>query len=211
MRGFVMLLLGGCASFGGMAKDADTGSADGTGLAEDSGFEEPVEDLEGRWWSLDADLVVSDGAVVAASSELRFTLQEDAEEVCTDVVTPSAVTAVEQPPHPDVLVWLQVEWASASLTCIKDGAPSAGAMLLGVGLMDPEIEALIGRLEEATADSADSLNASYATVDGDDRLFVFGAAGPQASWQGDGDPLAAAPLTDGLWMVRAVYSFTLPE
>ncbi len=209
MRMWLCLAVVGCAGDANVIRDADTGgfasgdgAADGGATGGDTG---PGE----QWWRVDADLVVAAGAVEAASSTLSLSLVGDEGTVCTDVVTPlSAVEA--DAPHASVYDWWELSWDPASLSCFESGGPTAGQLDLGIGALDPEIRALLGRLDDVIADAAaGTLNGAYASLPGDERLFVFGAAGLPDAWTGEGTAATEAPLPDGTWRVRAVYSFEL--
>ena len=76
--------------------------------------------------------------------------------------------------------------------------------------MHPEVLALVERLDDSlTAASVEHLNGAYARPAGEDRTFVFGAAGLPEAWSGTSGPALSAPLPDGTWSLRAVYPFSL--
>lgn len=211
MRLLPYLLLAGCGGskesddMGGGA--GDTGSQVGPDTGDDG---EDTGDLT-RSWLLEADLALVDGAPDPASSVLRLSRRVEGTVDCVDAVGLTLVEAVAPVPHDSVLAWWSVDWDGGALSCFAaDSGPGAGHALIGIGVMHPEVEALLGRLEQVTADgAAASLNAAYATLDGDERLLVYGAAGTEQAYAGQGVAASQEPLADGTWLVRAVYPFAL--
>jgi len=207
-----LLLMTGCSASKSSPGAFDSGESDGGGgSATDGGSTDTdVRDM-GVYWTLDADLVVVDGVVDPAASVLHLGRRRNSSETCSDTVTPIAVVAQEELPHPSVLAWWELSWDPSTLLCFAKGEGGWNQpVLLGIGAMDPEIVAVLGHVDEVTDPlAADSLNGAYATLPGDNRLFIYGAAGPLTAWHGEGDPADGAPLPDDTWLVRTAYSFPL--
>lgn len=211
MRLWLFAVLAGCAGENNFdVMEPDTGEATGSG-DEDTGDGGEQSETARAYWALDADLAMVDGLPLLEGSTLGFTRREEGVDDCVDSVAPSAVLAKEALPHESVYTWWQLDWDPSGLSCFSSGeAPTRGSILLGVGAMHVEVQALIGRLDEVDdAAVAASLNGAYATLPGDGRLLVFGAAGPPEAYSGEVQPAEAAPLADGGWWVRAVYPFNL--
>ncbi|RME20923.1 MAG: hypothetical protein D6798_19295 [Deltaproteobacteria bacterium] len=209
LLGNVLAWGGGCSGVDRSAGEADTGAANDGAGAGDGGSLAGDTGAVARWWSLDADLQIVDGELDASGSTLTLSLRTEDQQVCADVVPPTSATA-SPAPHPAVYAWWAVTWDPAALHCLDEGVPLEGRVELGIGALDPEIRVLLGRLDDVRSDDAvEALNGAYASLPADDRLLVFGAAGPPAAFEGEGSPATTAPLADGSWWVRAVYTFDL--
>lgn len=208
---WILGLLGACSP-GAKDGDDDGSYLDGGSLDTDSGpTDGGVDEPDGTWWLLDGLLVVRDGAPQGAETTLTFSRRAGDETTCQDTVSPSSMVDAGQVPHTSVFTWWRVEWEPEQIACFGDGeGASRQPILLGVGEMHPEIEAVLpSLLGQGDAATAAHLNGAYLQLPGDDRLLVFGAIGPEAAWAGEGKPATAAPLADGTWILRAAYSLPL--
>lgn len=197
----------------GVKDGGNTGSmADGGSTNTDSGSDDGGTDtLDGAWWLVDGQVVVVGGAPLADGSSLVFTRRSGDESTCQDSVSPTALTPAEALPHETVFTWWKVEWEPTAITCFGAGEGAARQpLMLGVGQMHPEIEAVLpSLLGETDAAAVGHLNGAYLQLPDDDRLLVFGVIGPESAWAGEGDPASAAPLADGTWLLRSAYSLPL--
>ena len=198
----------GAKDAGDAGLDGDTTDLDDTGGSVDDGGSSTDP---GSWWLLDATLVISEGELQADGSSLSFIRRSGAETTCQDVLSPVSVAAITPLPHESVYTWWQVDWDTSAVTCFVDGeGATRSPLLLGVGAMHPEIEAVLPSLLGTTdSEVALHLNGAYARLPEDDQLLVFGAVGLQSAWAGEGEPAVAAPLADGTWVLRSAYSLPL--
>lgn len=197
----------------GFKDGGNTGSmADGGSTNTDSGSTDGGTDvLDGTWWQVDGEVVVSAGAPQVDGSTLVFSRRSGDESACQDVVSPTVLASDEAPPHATVFTWWRVEWDPMGITCFGAGEGAARQpLMLGVGQMHPELEAVLpSLLGETDAAALGHLNGAYLQLPGDDRLLVFGVIGPESAWAGEGEPAMAAPLADGTWLLRSAYSLPL--
>lgn len=216
---WLALFLAGCSSgdradLAGATADTANDAGAGGGDEEsswDSGLEEDDAAVP-AWWRLDAEVVVSGGDVDAAASRLEVTLVgEDEASTCTVSGTAGRYTPVRPLPDELLVTWWSVESIAWSGECADLGYADAlpSEIELGIGALHPEIEAVLGTVALAEAGSEATLNSAYATIDGSDTIYVFGAAGLSEAWTGAGEPATSEPLADGTWSVRAAYAFLL--
>ncbi len=213
---WLALLVAGCSSgleSSRKAEQGDTGFGSAGGAEEDGGADSGATDALGEsasWWRLDADLVLVGGDVVASSSPLTATLlSSEREVVCEMTATAERFTPVRPLPDALLVTWWSVEALGWSGECVdRDlGEAVPVALHLGLGTLHPEIEAVLGTVALASDGAADSLNGAYASFEGSDTIYVFGAGGPVEAWAGDAEPATVEPLVDGVWSVRGAYSF----
>ena len=203
------LLLLACCS----ASSSDEGKAD-TGAGADmedggSGDDTGVGDAQdARWWRLAATFDVLDGVPSPAGAALRVgRVDALGVEVCSGQAPVLTFEPKAEPVVDGVLVWWQVvpgEWTSDCSGALSE-SPLPQAFLLGVGNLHIEIAAQMGNTG-VEASLADHLNGAYFGADGDEDVVVFGLAGPAAAYSGTGLPASTAPLADGEWEIRPVYS-----
>ncbi|NOY25908.1 MAG: hypothetical protein GXP62_08560, partial [Oligoflexia bacterium] len=146
-----------------------------------------------------------------AASQLRLGRRSGSDETCSETVALAELTDLETPPSDMVLTWWELSWDSTDLACFLEGEGAGDQPFrLGVGLMHPEMVAVLDVVDEvSTTAAAGSLNAAYLQLNGDDRLLVYGVAGPAAAYAGYGKPADQAPLADGTWLIRGAYSLPL--
>lgn len=206
------LLTTACAD-GSVGDGAESGASDGgdDGSVDDTASDAGTDEDMGTYWSLDADLLIEGGLVDAERSTIYLGRRRSGEQTCVDEVVPASVVAIEELPHETVLTWWEITWGVDALLCFEGGKGGASQpVLLGVGLMHPEIEAVVDSVEDVSdPQAAQALNGAYVQLAGDERLLVYGAAGPDLAWVGKGKPATSAPLSDGLWLVRTAYSLPL--
>jgi len=203
------LLGAGCDS-GGSATgfwEADTGSANGVDDAEtydtaqDTGiFVAP------QWWRLSAGLILSEGVPIAEKSTLSLELigSKD-EQLCFQEFTVKAVESLE-PTHESIVTWWRLTPTPLDTLCGIYDTPLSESILIGVGVMHPDILAAISSISTISADAP--LNAAYAAVDDTEQIYVYGVAGTPASYEGEGEVAIEAPLEDGIWQLEPVYRFS---
>lgn len=202
------LVVGGCSGSqnkGGFADSAggawDTGSVVDTGVdLEDS--DDPV------WWRLGAVISIWESEALPDESALGLALEkEDGTTLCEESLALSLLEAQPETPDPSILVWWEAAQSDPEGSCAEWPTPVPTPLLLGIGAMHPEI---LARLEpEGLEAGADSLNASYISLDRGETIFVYGVAGTTAAYLGDAEPALEAPLVDGVWIIRAIYPFAI--
>lgn len=172
---------------------ADTGSAD-----EDS--------ISPAWWQLGAAVSLLAGVPDAASSRLSLALfAEDGAALCEDTLAVTQIADAAESPDPVVFSWWEIVSSEAEGDCDPWRTPVPDPLYLGVGAMDPNIEA---NLSPAGLDDLDgNLNAAYASIDGGDTVYVYGVAGTEAAWLGVDDAATTGPLSDDTWIIKAIYPF----
>ena len=207
-RLLILALLTGCSANKGSALDTDfsagVGDTSSTPESDMGDGDTAIDAPETAWWRLSAEVEIADGQPVAASSQLAITLLTDAlKPQCTEQLTLAKVAEASSP-HSDVYVWWQLTTGKGDGGCAGYDLPQAD-VLLGVGAMHPDI--LPGLKSRGAAPDASALNGAYASLDDEETLVVFGAAGLLETWSDGGAPVKAAPLTDGTWRIEPVYTF----
>lgn len=217
MRALLLASLGavlssGCGGAGDKSSFGDNGGTSTDSTTSDGGSTDTGEEPDlGQYWALDADLLVAEGQVDTTGSELRVRRLRDLEESCLDVTTLSEAEVVGELPHETIWTWWELGWEADDLGCFAEGVGAGNEPVrLGFGLLHPEIVAALpsSRLVDAPDGTAGLLGA-YLQLPGDDRLFVFGAAGSEQAWAGEGVELAEGEVPDGMWWVRSIYSLPL--
>lgn len=204
MRTLLLVLLLGC----GGGKDAALGHADSAEIDEDTGARTDTDTgLDGAgepsWWTLRADITLKKGLPVADSASLQVALLDGLlATICEAEVSLKAAADTESP-DPAIYAWWRVT-PILPTDCDEAGLVLPAELLVGVGELHPDIQARL--ITSGAADPA-TLNGAYASLDGGKTLLVYGAAGPDAAWAGEGSPADLAPLDDGRWSLRPVFSF----
>ena len=72
--------------------------------------------------------------------------------------------------------------------------------------MDPNIQANLS--PAGLGDLEDNLNASYASLDGGDTIYVFGVAGTDTAWLDVDEAAEGGPVEDGTWIIKGIYPFS---
>jgi len=203
----------GCSAASKDAALLDTATesdAGGTGGEVDTG-----ESAEPTWWRLDADLLVSAGQLSRDGSQLTVSiLDPDGLVLCEEEVRLASTDTIVTRPEPELLTWWAVELGEGTRTCAAtyDVSVLPRDIQLGVGEMHPELQAVAGLVDGMPDTGVVTLNAAYARVDSDiDDVWVYGFAGDDGAWLGVSGPATVAPLTDGMWTLRGIYSFPLPS
>ena len=138
-------------------------------------------------------------------------LDDTGAELCSLSAPLSSAEPEADPPQEWIITWWQVSVDAWEGDCdVWDtGELIPREMVVGIGRLHPEIAAVVGRMSDYTGSSPLSLNGSYARFADAETLLVFGAAGLAQAWQGEGEAAEAAPLPDGLWLVRGAYGFPI--
>jgi len=206
--------LAGCGA--GDAKsfvDGSGSSNDAAASAEDGGGGPSQDESEPSVWELGGVLHIESGLLAEDETLMQVRLlDEDREVLCSeDVVVDTATTwQTSQFPDESLLGWWRVEIAApVSPSCFVDDYdfPVPDVVFLGIGAMDPEVEAVAG--SDPTLDVIDSLNAAYASLDQGGTVWVFGVVGTASAFAGDGDALTEGPVEDGDWTIEPLYPFPL--
>ncbi len=189
------------------ADDADGGAGGDTSSVEDTGADTvlPVR------WNLDAELSVQDGALQGAESELKVRLLDDEGLiVCTAVSSLALVSEGDSPPEGLVVSWsLQPGVWDGDCGELLPSSFMSG-QVLAIGELHPEAAALLDNMSGLGDGAEESLNGAYFAESSTlDPLYVYGVAGLESAYLGEGLPAESTPLEDGLWVLRPVYSFPL--
>lgn len=201
-----LLIAHGCSA---SAKyDFESGVSDTANVdydTADTGFDDE-DGVSPAWWQLGAAVSLISGLPDAASSRLSLSLiAEDGADLCEDTLAVTQIADVAEAPDPAVFSWWEVTASEPEGGCGPWRSPVPDPVYLGVGAMDPNIEA---NLSPAGLDDLDgNLNAAYASVDGGDTVYVFGVAGTEAAWLGVDDAATTGPLSDDTWIIKAIYPF----
>lgn len=182
--------------------EGDTGHAGGDGAE----FLDDTPTFWKLWFSVD----VVDSRIDVLSSELSMTLLgPDGAELCSASGAVDAVVERDDLPTEELVVWWEVTASAWAGSCVDAGVtiPMPSPQLLGVGSMHPEVIAVMQSVADLGAGAESSLNAAYASLDG--TVVVYGLAGPTGAFQGEGSPASEAPLSDGHWELRPLYSFPM--
>ena len=212
------MLGGGVAALVGCS-DMEKGSYEDAESTADVGEDDiPVDDTgagaEPVWWRLDADLDIMAGQLSRDSSQLTIAvLDADGVPLCEEEVRVAATATIASRPEPELLTWWSVELGEGTRACAGtyDLNELPRELQLGVGPIHPELQAVAGLVDFLPSEGIETLNGAYARVDPDvDDVWVYGFAGDDDAWLGSSGPAVVAPLRDGLWTLRGVYSFPLP-
>lgn len=184
--------------------DAETGQAD-TASADTGDFDS--DGIEPVWWSLDAAVTLVEGVPDATQSGLSLTLLAvDGAELCGDTLHVAQIVDLSAVPDPVVFSWWEISPLEPDGDCTPWRSPVPSDLQLGVGAMDPNIEANLAPAGMRELD--DNLNASYASLDGGDTVYVFGVAGKDTAWLDVDLAATSGPLDDGTWIIKAIYPFS---
>jgi hypothetical protein len=185
-----------------VAESDGEGSDTGGGDADSGLLADPV------WWKLGGTLLVAtDGSVDPEGSTLDLQLMDvDGVSLCDEALLLSGGGEALAVPHESVYGWWRLEAAPPEGSCASWPSPVPSPVLLGVGAMDPDVYALLGTLGLPEG-AADDLNGAYASIDQGSTLWVYGAAGMAAAFDGDGTAAGEVPVQDGPWMLEPLFTF----
>ncbi len=200
-------LLGACG--GNASKDdelSDTGSMGADGGGDDGGGE--GTNLDPADWLLRLSFSVEDGELDLSNARVAVTVRaEDGTELCTVSGAPDDMVLLEDEPVEGLLEWWSLtppsEWGG---DCTAEDIPLNDAVVIGVGELHYQAEALVEALGEASEGADETLNGAYVSFDGGDSLLVLGAAGLPAAYAAESGPDLEAPLDDGTWLLVPVYA-----
>lgn len=204
----------GCSAnnnFGPNGNDVEGGDAGQSDTGDNMGGNDLGESTH---WRLSAEIRVSGGVPIAAESALVVDLVEvDAdglESGCGAVA--DVATLLDAGALPDdrwLLTWWQVTPSTWGGDCNPDQLAvfDIGQFGLGVGLLHPELAAVLGTMESADPGAEHSLSGAYASFDAGESILAYGAAGLPAAFAGESEAPSSAPLDDGLWRLEPLYSF----
>ena len=187
----------------------ESAAADTAWTAEDTADTDADQEdaVEPVWWRLDAAVTVLAGAPEASTSRLSLTLiSADGEALCEDTLGVTEILDVGTLPDAVIFAWWQVSAAEPGGDCAPWRSPVPDPLELGVGAMDPNIQANLS--PAGLADLEDNLNASYASLDGGDTIYVFGVAGTDTAWLDVDEAADGGPVEDGTWIIKGIYPFS---
>jgi hypothetical protein len=188
-------------------EDSDTEHTD-TGADTD---EIPL--IEADTWSIDANLILIDGAIDPEASTFSATFWGDESDLCTTTLTvdndrdgAADTGGVIQADPTDSTSELFGQW---NLHFEQDKFCSQqfpAEIILGIGTLDDQ---LIPSVISAGL-GPDTLNGLYIQQQNSDTaLYVFGAIGTQEQFDGLAGPLTDAPIPDGDYIAQTLYLLPL--
>lgn len=185
-----------------------------TGANEESDVDTDVS-AEPEWWTLDVSLQITDGVPVIEESAIMFSLLNgDLDALCSANATlsdglPEAIPSDDETdaPFEGLYAWWTLTAGAVDDGCVGYVSPLPNTFGLGVGTMNPDIEARYTG-DSSNAASAIHLNGAYAILDDDAPvLYVFGVAGTSAAYSGESLRIESAPIPDGRWIFTPYSTF----
>ncbi len=212
------MLLSGCEGSLDAAGVSDTGAS---GTEEDTGDlnDDTSEDTDtlatAAWFSLGANLTLTDG--VLEDLELVLDFHDGSEELmvdCQEIREVAGVLASTSTPDPSIFHWWWVTLGAPTVSCVSPGQLPED-LYLGLGSLHPEVGSRL--LRRGLEGVAGSLYGAYALVENDqldrdaaDQLaLAYGYAGTEEGFTGDTVAVTAGPLPDGVYEVSGVFLFPL--
>jgi len=187
------------------------GATDNTASSPTDAEEPPADTgttAEPAWWSVDAELVVTSGALDADASTWRVTLWGEDEMVlpCSFDV-PIAGAIVAEPPEVEagtLLTWWELELDEGVLLPECPEWPAA-QLAVGLGPYD-------GRLDPAS-DAHEWLDLDlyglYLQLSPADDVLVVGVAGTEEQFDGETGAVVGPPLADGTYVATTLVLLAL--
>lgn len=183
---------------------------DSPDLDEDSG---QLVSHDPAWWWLHASLSIAKGELVPGTSEIQVELRDESQAfICMETFQIAEATPLKSPSD-SILTWWTLVPGTGDGGCIEKSAtmPLPEQFQLGVGDMHPEISAVLGSVSQVEDGAESILNAAYVSFDDPETVYVYGVAGLEASYSGEGSLQLETPLSDGAWVVLGVYAFAVTE
>jgi len=204
----------GCAAYDGKfgaPGDLDTGlMPDSAAEAEDTG---QVISHDPAWWWLHANLSISKGEIILEESSLQVELQDEFQNFICIETFPIAEIVPEKSPSEVIYSWWSLVPGTGAGGCAEKvkTMPLPARLQLGVGDMHPEISAVLGSVSQLSDGAESIVNGAYVSFDDPETLYVYGVAGLEAAFNGEGSLQEEAPLSDGDYTVLGVYAFAVTE
>jgi hypothetical protein len=210
---FVLLTMPGCV--GAM----DLGNFDDSGWSWDSGEGPPdesddtndLDNVEPAWWTLDASVLMEDGAPVQGDTSLLISLIDEladtTEPICQASFDEWPLTVLDLP-DPAIFHWWSAELSKAQGDCSAHLLQSVpDSIELGIGSLHPDIAAL---LEPAGYDEVASyLYGAYLRVEGSEEIWTYGVAATAAGFAAEQLPVEQAPVPNGTYSLVPIYLLPL--
>ena len=163
------------------------------------------------YWRLAGTLLVNDGAIQTDLSFLRVAIIGDSGgTLCSDSVGISASTREVDVPEAGVHAWWQVERTepnTSSCLLTEYALPVPKPIFIGLGAMDPEIEAVLSGQPDHPQSEGSRLRSVYASMSEDSPVWVFGFAETTSEEEVEIDPVTGGVSVDGNWKFDGLYSF----
>lgn len=210
----LLLCLAGCVSDHAYFEGSDTAELyDTDGAPNDSGDDTGGWDnVVPSWWSLAASVLVEEAQPVADDTSLEgWLLSEEADTdtpICSATFVPATLTETK-PPDESIFHWWQIELQHQDGDC-------SGSQLhwfpetieIGVGALHPDIAAL---LEPAGYEQIEGYLYGAYLRQGEQQgeVWAWGIAGTPASFDGEAEPVSAAPLPNGTYQMLPLYLLPL--
>jgi hypothetical protein len=200
MTALVVLMLA-CSQDSTLGNNEDLfAGGDSANELDDTGVEQDAAKL----WSLAAELELVDGVPTDGTFSVEI-IGEDTEESCTLPDSPPITAGAS--PHPAILSWFSAPLLPhADSVC--DVLPAS--VWIGLGALDETLEASLPTAGIETETGA-ALNGAYLSEDDGETIWIFGVAGPDATFvDGDGKSAMDAAEMDGHWSIVPVFDLPLP-
>ena len=212
-------LIAMCVSLAGCGGTASGGANSGNVDGDDGGPSGPDTDEPPNGdlglpvaWELSGVLhVMQTGVLSQDDNALAVRLLDGQRNVLCEadlIIDAVATHQAEQFPDEALLSWWGIYSSlPTEPRCFVDEYPFPvpNGMMLGIGLMDPNIRAAAGSDPELT--ELDSLNAAYVSLDMGETVWVFGVVGTAEAYSGEDGALSELPVPAGDWMVEPLYPF----
>ena len=182
----------------------------GTGGADDSASVEE-NSSQGAWWRMHASLVIEKGNLSLADSFFDVeVLDEGRNSLCTGYGPVSEAIREKETPHETIQYWWSVELEGWTGTCKEMGRDESlpVSFQLGMGVMHPEILAVLDKLDEVESGAEQLLYSAFASFDSGGSVFVFGAAGTEQDFAGEPGKVEKTELS-GNYYIHPLYPFSL--
>jgi len=219
------LILIGCGAKNDDGATADTASPSGAdGGTSDTGADSTTADDSGDtgpglpapyWYGLDAEVSLTDGALVDATFRVRVSGQDTSLPVnCVGERALESAALLDIAPDPMIYQWWRIETAPDDGTCEgADALPTS--FYLGLGELHIDVLPALTRAGLDADAVAPGLYSAYASIPGGEAFCggdtsdacVFGYAGTPTDFDEGAKAVTNAPLPDGLYGVTAAFYF----
>ncbi len=184
----------------GALDTADAGEVDSDGGTDDTATDET---FVAAWYTLEADVVVADGAgsttdaaveLVAVDAELAVDERPCSLDLSSLAVAPSPTDAE----NAGLLAWWTVGVPGGD-DCVPDGVPAT--LGFGIGQLDVEVRARLGTVD--LEDEAEDLYGAWLSADDGATVFPFGYTTAPAD-------VSDVALASGAYALRPLLLLALP-
>jgi hypothetical protein len=207
MRLLALSLLTACSSGAKYSDDASDTSRYGNDDSSSDSADGTDEDAPALW-SIDGWFVIAEGAPDPTKSSLDIVvLDEDMQAVCDPKPVSFGPVVVLPAPDPAIYTWWEITVPVIGGGCTAMLPPT---FRIGIGAFDERLTPYLLGLDGVSETASTSLNGAYASVDGDENVWIYGIAGPTEAFEGTGDPVRTAEAVVGSWKIETVFHLPLP-